>query len=126
MTPQERDLLTNLVTRLRQSPPQPRDPEAQAIINDLVRDKPDAPYILAQTVLIQDYALHQAQSRIADLEHYLAGNRDNVWENSWVRFPRKKLSPFALQVFEADLLCDKKNPNCNENVGYILEIKIFN
>ena len=64
MTPQERDLLTNLVTRLRQSPPQPRDPEAQAIINDLVRDKP---------VLIQDSALHQAQSRIADLEQQLQG-----------------------------------------------------
>ena len=47
---------------------------------------------------------------IADLEHFLAGNRDNVWENSWVRFPLEKLSPFALQVFEGDLLSDKKNP----------------
>jgi hypothetical protein len=73
MTPQERDLLTNLVTRLRQSPPQQRDPEAEAMINDLIRDKPDIPYVLAQTVLIQDYALHQAQSRIADLEQQLQG-----------------------------------------------------
>ena len=68
MTPQERDLLTNLVTRLRQAPSQDRDPEAEAMINDLVRQKPDTPYVLAQTVLIQDYALHQAQARIADLE----------------------------------------------------------
>jgi uncharacterized protein len=73
MTPQERDLLTNLVTRLRQSPPQQRDPEAEAMINDLVRDKPDTPYVLAQTVLIQDYALNQAQRRIADLEQQLQG-----------------------------------------------------
>lgn len=73
MTPQERDLLTNLVTRLRQSPPQQRDPEAEALINDLVRDKPDTPYVLAQTVLIQDYALHQAQSRITDLEQQVQG-----------------------------------------------------
>jgi hypothetical protein len=73
MTPQERDLLTNLVTRLRQSPPQQRDVDAEAMINDLVREKPDTPYILAQTVLIQDYALHQAQSRIADLEQQLQG-----------------------------------------------------
>jgi hypothetical protein len=73
MNPQERDLLTNLVTRLRQSPPQQRDPEAEAIINDLVRDKPDIAYVLAQTVLIQDYALHQAQSRVADLEQQLQG-----------------------------------------------------
>jgi hypothetical protein len=71
MTPQERDLLNNLIGRLRQSPPQQCDAEAQSLINDLVREKPDTPYILAQTVLIQDYALHQAQARIADLEQQL-------------------------------------------------------
>lgn len=73
MTPQERDLLTNLVSRLRQAPPQQTDPEAEGMINDLVADKPDTPYVLAQTVLIQDYALHQAQDRIADLEQQLQG-----------------------------------------------------
>ena len=75
MTPQERDLLTNLVTRLRQAPPQQRDSEAEAMINDLVRKKSDTPYVLAQTVLIQDYALHQAQARIADLEQQLQGQQ---------------------------------------------------
>lgn len=68
MTPQERDLLTNLVNRLRQSPAQDIDREAEAMINDLVRAKPETPYVLAQTVLIQDYALNQAQARIAELE----------------------------------------------------------
>lgn len=68
MTPQERELLTNLVARLRQAPTAEKDEEAAAMIRDLVRDLPDAPYLLAQTVLIQDYALHQAQSRIAELE----------------------------------------------------------
>jgi hypothetical protein len=34
--------------------------------------QPDAPYLLVQTVLIQDMALHQAQGRIADLERQLA------------------------------------------------------
>ncbi|MFE0758984.1 DUF2076 domain-containing protein [Inquilinus sp. NPDC058860] len=68
MTPQERELLTNLVARLKQAPPAERDDEAAAMIRDLVRDLPDAPYLLAQTVLIQDYALHQAQSRIVELE----------------------------------------------------------
>jgi hypothetical protein len=68
MTPQERELLTNLVNRLRQTPAQDLDSEAESMINDLVREKPETPYILAQTVLIQDYALHQAQARIADLE----------------------------------------------------------
>ncbi|WP_395675245.1 DUF2076 domain-containing protein [Inquilinus sp.] len=68
MTPQERELLTNLVARLKQAPPAEQDQEAVAMVRDLVRDLPDAPYLLAQTVLIQDYALHQAQSRIAELE----------------------------------------------------------
>ncbi len=68
MTPQERELLTNLVARLKQAPPAEQDEEAVAMVRDLVRDLPDAPYMLAQTVLIQDYALHQAQSRIAELE----------------------------------------------------------
>ncbi len=73
MTPQERDLLTNLVSRLRQAPSQETDPEAEGMINDLVAEKPDTPYVLAQTVLIQDYALHQAQDRIADLQQQLQG-----------------------------------------------------
>jgi hypothetical protein len=75
MTPQERELLSNLISRLRQSPPQEIDSEAESLINDLVREKPETPYILAQTVLIQDYALHQAQARIADLEQQLVGQQ---------------------------------------------------
>ena len=46
----------------------------------------------------------------AFLERYLAGNRENVWENSWVRFPASRLSPYARRVFETDLLADKGNP----------------
>jgi hypothetical protein len=77
MIPQERDMLANLVDRVRQSPQQQRDPEAEAIIGDLVRQRPDAPYVLAQTVLVQDYALHQAQARIAELEQQLKGQQSN-------------------------------------------------
>ena len=33
-----------------------------------MREQPDAPYYLVQTVLIQDLSLHQAQNRIAELE----------------------------------------------------------
>jgi len=72
MTPQERDLLANLVARLKQAPAAAKDEEAEATIRDLTRDQPDAPYLLAQTVLIQDYALHQAQARIAELEQQAA------------------------------------------------------
>jgi hypothetical protein len=68
MTPQERELLTSLIGRLRQAPAQAKDQEADQLIAQLVRERPDAAYVLAQTVLIQDYSLHQAQARIAELE----------------------------------------------------------
>src|SRR6266545_3836978 len=43
---------------------------------------------------------------ITDLERFLNSNGGNIWENSWVRFPRRRLSPYAWQVFEHDLLAD--------------------
>lgn len=75
MTPQERDLITALLGRLRQAPPQPKDPEAEQLIRQAMAEQPDAPYLLVQTVLIQDMALHQAQARIAELERQLAEAR---------------------------------------------------
>ena len=68
MTPQERDLITTLLARLKGTAGQPKDPEADALIRQAMAEQPDAPYYLVQTVLIQDLSLHQAQARIADLE----------------------------------------------------------
>jgi hypothetical protein len=75
MTPQERDLITHLLARLGQAGGQPKDPEADALIRQAVAAQPDAPYYLVQTVLIQDMALSNAQSRIHDLEQQLAASR---------------------------------------------------
>jgi hypothetical protein len=75
MTPQERDLITHLLSRLGQAGGQPKDPEADALIRQAVAAQPDAPYYLVQTVLIQDMALSQAQSRMHDLEQQLAAPR---------------------------------------------------
>ena len=47
---------------------------------------------------------------LRDVQRFLEENPDRVWENSWVRFPRRVLSAFAQEVFEHDLLADKKNP----------------
>ncbi len=68
MTPQERDLITTLLSRLKSTAGQPKDPEADALIRQAMAEMPDAPYYLVQTVLIQDLSLHQAQARIAELE----------------------------------------------------------
>ena len=45
-----------------------------------------------------------------ELHEFLHDNSQQVWENSWVRFARRRLSPFAEKVFERDLLADKELP----------------
>jgi hypothetical protein len=72
MSPQEKDLITSLLNRLKQASGQLRDAEADALIRQAAAEQPDVPYYLVQTVLIQDMALNQAQGRIADLERQLA------------------------------------------------------
>jgi hypothetical protein len=72
MTPQEKELLTTLLARLKGAGAQPKDPEADALIRQATAEQPDMPYYLTQTVLIQDLSLHQAQQRISDLEKQVA------------------------------------------------------
>lgn len=48
---------------------------------------------------------------VTDLESFLNTNTENVWEHSWVRFPRNRLSPFAEDTFKRDLLADKEDPS---------------
>jgi hypothetical protein len=72
MTPQEKDLISSLLARLKQAGGQPKDPEADQLIRQAMAEQQDAPYYLVQTVLIQDMALNQAQARIAELEKQLA------------------------------------------------------
>lgn len=68
MTAEERQLLAALFDRIGALAPQPRDREAEALIEAAVRQHPAAPYVLAQTVLVQDEALRAAAARIQSLE----------------------------------------------------------
>ncbi|HEY1454242.1 MAG TPA: DUF2076 domain-containing protein [Roseiarcus sp.] len=68
MTPEEREMLGGLFQRVNAAAPAQRDPEAESFINDGVRAAPHAPYVLAQTVLVQQQALEAAANRIAELE----------------------------------------------------------
>lgn len=45
-----------------------RDPEAEALIADLIARNPGAAYYLAQTVIVQEHALNAAQQQIEQLE----------------------------------------------------------
>ena len=60
MTPEERQMLAGLFERINAAGAAPRDRDAEAFINDAVRGAPFAPYVLAQTVLVQQHALEAA------------------------------------------------------------------
>lgn len=68
MTPEERALIDGLFDRMRDVQNQPRDPEAEALIARRVAEAPEAPYVLAQSVLVQEHALQQAYARVQELE----------------------------------------------------------
>jgi hypothetical protein len=68
MTPEERQLLTGLFDRVRAAEGTPRDREAEAFIADAVGAQPHAPYLLAQTVIVQEHALRAANDRLQQLE----------------------------------------------------------
>src|SRR5476649_2930832 len=68
MQDQERDLIEGLFGRLKEYESQQRDPEAERLIAGLVTAQPGAPYLLTQTVLVQEQALKSAQARIEELE----------------------------------------------------------
>lgn len=67
----DRQAIEGLFGKLSQaSRAQPhRDPEAEALIADLIARNPGAAYYLAQTVIVQEHALNSAQQQIEELEH---------------------------------------------------------
>lgn len=72
MTPQERELIDGLFQRLKAADTPQKDGEAESLIAKRTVELPSAPYLLVQTVLVQDHALGAAQQRIAQLEKELA------------------------------------------------------
>lgn len=68
MTPDERNLLTNLANKIAQTPAPPRDPEAEDFIRTHIGNRPDALYLMTQTVMIQNMALDHAQQQLHDLQ----------------------------------------------------------
>jgi len=68
MTPQERQLVSELFDRLSSLENSPRDPDAERTIAQGFSRAPNAAYALVQTVLVQDEALKRAEARIQELE----------------------------------------------------------
>ena len=70
MNGQDRQAIEGLFSRLaeaeRQAPP--KDAEADAYIRQRLQGQPGAPYMMAQTIVVQTHALEQAEQRIQQLE----------------------------------------------------------
>jgi uncharacterized protein len=68
MNQQEQQMIAALAERMRTAPAPRIDPQADEFIRRTIGARPDAVYILTQTVLLQEMALDQAQARIQELE----------------------------------------------------------
>lgn len=72
MTQDERNMLADLANKIAQTPPPPKDADADDFIRRNIGSRPDALYLMTQTVLIQNMALQQAQHQIQDLQQRAA------------------------------------------------------
>jgi uncharacterized protein len=72
MTPQEQKMLDDLMARVDGTRLDEKDLEATQRIEEWSQRNPDAAYILAQTVLVQNYALEQAKAQIQNLQQHPA------------------------------------------------------
>jgi uncharacterized protein len=66
MTTQEEQMLQDLTDRINNTQLSEKDPEAEQFLQKSLGQNPDTLYILAQTLLVQKYALDQAQKQLAD------------------------------------------------------------
>jgi hypothetical protein len=66
MTPQEQEMIGDLIDRVNNTQLTEKDLDAEKMLRDGLGKNPDSLYILAQTVLVQKYALEQAQAQLAD------------------------------------------------------------
>ncbi|MEI8611050.1 DUF2076 family protein [Enterovibrio sp. Hal110] len=63
MTPQERELILGLASKLSANQGKSSDPEASTLINEQIASQPDVIYRLTQMALAQDVALKELKSR---------------------------------------------------------------
>jgi hypothetical protein len=73
MNTEEQTLIDGLFGRIKQAedPSQPRDAQAQACIEEHVRQQPAAPYYMAQAILVQEAAIKRLDEQNKQLENEL-------------------------------------------------------
>jgi uncharacterized protein len=66
MTPQEQEMIGDLIDRVQKTQLAEKDMDAEQMLQQGLGRNSDALYVLAQTVLVQKYALDQAQAQLSD------------------------------------------------------------
>jgi len=92
MTPQEESMLNDLIGRVQQTQLTEKDPEAEQLLNQSLGRNPNSLYILAQTVLVQKYALEQAQAQLAQQEDQVARGAEGPVEQQGHHVDRVELA----------------------------------
>ena len=80
MTPQEQQMIDGLIQRVQNTQLTEKDPEAEQHLQQGLGRNPNTLYILAQTILVQGYALEQAQKQLADAKAALAQAQQQAQE----------------------------------------------
>ncbi len=78
MTAQEQEMIDGLISRIRSTEVQDKDTAAEQHLQQGLAGYPDSIYVLAQTVLVQQYGLGQAQAQIEDLKQRNAAMADQL------------------------------------------------
>jgi hypothetical protein len=71
MTGQEEQMLNDLVQKINGTSLQEKDDDAERLLRDGLGRNPDAMYMLAQTVLVQNMAIEQARQQISAMQQQM-------------------------------------------------------
>lgn len=89
MIPQEQQMIDGLIERIRSAEVTDKDLEAERYLQQNLATIPDALYILAQTVIVQQYGLQQAQQQIQQLQAALDEAHQHVQQSGGGSFLSK-------------------------------------
>jgi hypothetical protein len=78
MTPQEEEMIRGLIDRVQKTQLPEKDFAAEQLLEEGLGRNTDSLYILAQTVLVQKYALEQAQAQLAEAKSQIEQMRQQA------------------------------------------------
>ena len=109
MTPQEQQLLNDLTTKINSTVLQDKDAQAEQFLTQSLGRNPDAAYIMAQTILVQNYALTQAQQQLQQVNQQLEQTQQQL-EQTQQQLQQQAQQPQKHTSFLGNLLGMDNNP----------------